>query len=189
MFLRRATLIAAVLLAAPAAAQEDEVPGLQSDGFIRFEVEGQDYSYQTVSFLFDTVRVGSGAVQPGNTSYGDILGIGGFENADGSGNSFHLSIGYQGTPAATGRAPSLDPPVLTWFPGGVEQPFWASLLEEVAQPQITFTRFEFDGESGHASGSFAGRICRVENLEAIEPDPGNCQEVSGSFDSALYRAF
>ncbi|WP_157971215.1 hypothetical protein [Pseudogemmobacter bohemicus] len=188
-----AALLGVTSLALPAAFAQDrpeeEIPGLQTDGGISFAIAGTEYRYHTVSYLFDTVRVGSASVQEGSGSFGNILGISALGNPDGSGNSFHLSIGYREHPDAGETGGLFDPPVLVWYPDGDEQPFWASLTSPGDLPEITFTRFEFDGQSGYASGTFQGRICLVAGIDSEEPDPANCQPVSGSFESALHKAF
>ncbi len=190
-----ALLIAAALIAPPAFAQDDDeeaIPGLQTDGGIRFGVAGQSYDYHTVSFLFDTVRVGSASVQAGNesgTGSGDVIGIAAMSEPGGEGSSFHIFVTYEGSPVDGALTGELVAPTLTWFPDGDSQPFWASLSTGTDLPEITFTGFEFNGESGRAAGHFRGRLCHVAEIEATEPDPTNCQDVDGTFDTAIYKAF
>ncbi len=186
-----ALLITAALIAPPVFAQDEEepIPGLQTDGGIRFAVAGQSYDYNSISFLFDSVRIGSSSVQSSEIGSGDILGIAAMSEPGGEGAAFHIFVTYQGSPVDGVLTEELDAPTLTWFPDGDSQPFWATLSTGSDLPEITFTGFDYNGETGHAAGHFRGRLCYVAELEETEPDPTNCKDVEGTFDTALYKAF
>lgn len=42
----------------------------------------------------------------------------------------------------------------------------------------------FDDSSGHATGSFSGKLCLVPKLYET-PDPNDCKLISGTFDTEI----
>ncbi|NPD17688.1 hypothetical protein HOY34_21145 [Xinfangfangia sp. D13-10-4-6] len=165
-------------------AEDMEVmPGQQTDGWISLEAEGARHDFITVSFLYDTMRVGTASVTDGSeTGNEDILAISGGTEPDGSGPFFHLAFGWPGE----GAEPRLKPEI-TWYPEGQEPPFYASLLAR--PPEVRITSYSFDGKSGSVSGSFSGAVCRVISWETEEPDAADCRDVSGEFETKLHPAF
>lgn len=72
---------------------------------------------------------------------------------------------------------------IIFMPNGMSKPFYTS--DQVpGDPVITLERFEKGDETGHASGTFSGKVCLVPELYA-EPDLNDCKEISGNFDTPL----
>ncbi|WP_283177251.1 hypothetical protein [Gemmobacter sp. 24YEA27] len=180
--------IPAVFSATPALAQEEgeemeQVTGQQVDGWIRLESDGESHEFMTVSFLFDTVRVGTASVADGaQTGNESIVAVSGGQEPDGGGPFFHLAFGWPGE----GAEPVLKPEI-TWYPAGQQPPFFASLL--ASPPEVTVTRYAFDGQAGAISGSFSGRVCSVTDWDQEEPDPALCRDITGAFETKLHPAF
>ncbi|QEP30327.1 hypothetical protein [Pukyongiella litopenaei] len=72
---------------------------------------------------------------------------------------------------------------IIFMPNGLSNPFYTS--DQVpGDPVMTLERFEKDGEAGHATGVFSGKVCLVPEMYA-EPDMSDCKDISGSFDTPL----
>ena len=72
---------------------------------------------------------------------------------------------------------------IIFMPKGMSNPFYTS--DQVAEkPTVTIDKLEFDDNSGHATGSFSGKVCLVPKLYET-PDPNDCKLISGTFDTEI----
>lgn len=49
---------------------------------------------------------------------------------------------------------------------------------------VTFTTLGFEGDSGHATGTFSATLCYAEGYEE-DADMSNCRPIEGSFDTPI----
>lgn len=72
---------------------------------------------------------------------------------------------------------------ITYAPQGTAQ-HWTS-EGAPTPPEITFTRFDFDGEEGHTVGSFAALLCYADGY-GVEADTDNCRQIDGDFETRFF---
>ncbi|MFE3839055.1 hypothetical protein [Pseudogemmobacter sonorensis] len=180
----------AVLAAAHPSAlhAEEAVQGLTVSGGVRWGFGEEVLDYYTVSYVYDTVRVGSATVAPAATGMAlipgmDSLILTGTERPDGGGANLHIVLDFDGSPVdgETGAAEVL------YYPDISGPPYWVSGAAGVSQPALSFSRYEFDGEKGHVAGRFSAVLCAVSEWEG-EPDGADCREVEGAFETEIFLA-
>lgn len=174
----------AILLASLGAAHAQ---GYDKSGSVSMEFAGKASAFHTLTYTYDTAAQSTASVGdldlPGMKG-AQMLLITGAQNADSTGSSLHLALGFKNHPSDGEKVALVDQPDVTFYEGKQEPPYWASVPGATT---IRFTRYEFDGKAGHASGTFSTRLCQVKEWDA-EPDPKLCHEVSGAFDTPLLKA-
>lgn len=72
---------------------------------------------------------------------------------------------------------------ILFLPEGMSKPFYTT--DQVpGDPDLTLDSFGIDGDTGQASGTFSGKLCRVEKLYEA-PDMNDCKDISGTFETVL----
>lgn len=164
---KTAALIAAALIAGPTslAAQEkigEVIATIDGESFewSAYAPEPSGTDYNTSLRLFGPMQsVSVMGFPPGRVAVTDAIQI-----------TFSLMPGSPGT---------FEQEVL-YAPEGMRN-LWTSLDGE---DLITIESFDETDGGAEVSGSFAGRICRKENMMS-EPDPENCKDIEGRFSSVL----
>jgi hypothetical protein len=161
---------ALLILALPALAED-----FQTIGLIEAEFDGETLSQTTMSYLDDGRRLATASL---NTQSGiSTLTIQGAE-----GKPITIEVMFTGAEPDTQSNP-MDL-AIGYFPAGMRS-FWTS--EDASEPaRITFDRLDTDVDNLHASGTFEALLCHVPE-GAYEPDSGNCQPITGRFDTGLVR--
>lgn len=160
-----AAIVAMALLSMAAQAQQIDVLG-----DIRAEIDGEEAR-------FVTLRAGEEATASIERHQGvSYLSLMGTEREDGTGAQLVLSVMYMDTPTQ----PLPDTVLLDLFPTGFTPPFWTA----PAGIGIEFTRFDADGATGRAEGSFTASLCRQDEPED-DVDLDDCREIRGSFATDL----
>lgn len=79
-----------------------------------------------------------------------------------------------------GGSPQVDSATFSFWPDGMNNPFYSSEESEVT---VTFESFSLD-DNAHAVGSFSGQMCAKSSFFS-EADTSDCKNVSGTFDTVL----
>ncbi|AKH44341.1 hypothetical protein FHS61_002989 [Altererythrobacter atlanticus] len=74
---------------------------------------------------------------------------------------------------------------ISYFPDGMDEPFYSSESSETA-PQISLESLSLEEGSASAIGQFTASLCRKARFFA-EADTSDCMNVEGSFDTALRK--
>jgi hypothetical protein len=73
---------------------------------------------------------------------------------------------------------------VAWFPKGMGD-HWSS--DDAPTPAtFTFSRLEFAGDAGHATGTFTATLCAV-TMSGPPAGAPDCRPITGSFDTSLAR--
>lgn len=96
-------------------------------------------------------------------------------------NVFNVSF----TLAGEGASAPLTGVTISYFPEGMDEPFYSSESSETA-PQISLEFLSLEEGSALAIGQFTASLCRKERFFA-EADTSDCMNVEGSFDTALRK--
>ena len=158
----------------------------EPEGEITMNFDGQELVFHTLSRESDTVRESSasvGSLEFPFPSGAQMLMITGTANSDSTGPSLHLAIGFREHPSKGEKLTLIDQPDLTFYENGQRPPYWSS----VSAADIVFSRYDFDGETGHATGTFETRMCLVSDWDT-EPDMSTCRDAQGTFDTRLMKA-
>lgn len=155
-------------------------------GEINMNFEGKEMRFLTLVHEQDATRDSTATV--GSLEFpfpkgSQMLMITGVQNVEGTGDTLHFALGFKDHPGDGEKISLVEQPEITMFERIQEPPYWASV-----SPEITFSRYEFDGKAGHASGTFSTRLCLIREWDD-EPDMASCQDATGAFDTQLLPAF
>lgn len=158
----------------------------EPEGEITMNFGGQEWVFHSLSLEYDTVRESSASV--GSLEFpfppgAQMLMITGTANTDSTGPSLHLAIGFKEHPSEGEKLTLIDQPDLTFYENSQRPPYWSS----VSAADIVFSRYDFDGETGHATGTFEARMCLVSDWDT-KPDMSVCRDAQGTFDTRLLKA-
>ncbi len=155
-------------------------------GEITMSFGGKEMRFHTLVHEQDATRDSTATVGSLELPFpkgSQMLMITGVQNIEGSGDALHLALGFKDHPVDGKKVALIDQPEITMYERIQEPPYWASVSSE-----ITFSRYEFDGKSGHASGTFSARLCLIREWDE-EPDMASCQGATGEFDTQLLPAY
>ena len=113
-----------------------------------------------------------------------VLSLVGATATDSSGGVVMLTHYFDESPEVGTSGVFANDSFVSYFPDQRSTPFWVEPPDGNNAFSISFDRYEFDGTRGHASGSFAGRVCRQDD-RAAESDGSICEDVTGSFDTPI----
>ena len=175
-------LAAFVTMSLPVQAQT-----LETIGEIRMTFQGEETLFHTLGFSHENGEVETTATvelnRPGVFGGINSLSLSGTTGEGGGGATFHMLHHFDDHPQqGTTGIFSIDSSI-TYAPNGTKPPFWGQVAG-ASNVALTFELYEFDGSTGHAKGSFTGRLCQQVDLDGA-PDPSLCEEVTGSFDTLL----
>lgn len=80
----------------------------------------------------------------------------------------------------------ISSPTVSYFPDGMNEPFYSSEGMEPV-PQVTLGTLSLEDGAASISGQFAANICRKSGFFS-EPDKGDCMTVEGNFETALRKS-
>ncbi len=96
-------------------------------------------------------------------------------------NILTMDIGVMGE----GNSASVISSSISWWPGGMSEPFYDSSSSEVAM-EVTLDSFAVGSDESSVKGSFSARMCRIDSFSS-EADMSDCIPVEGTFDTVLLK--
>lgn len=175
IFKTAVTLAFTVGLAMPAVAQMQK----NAVGTIEATIDG-------VAYRGETLEVPSeGTSTAGFMAIGPMTSVTIQAHDPDSDNIMHNVLNIELTMSGDALVGSMIPPSLSYWPAGMNAPFFIS-EESGTEPSVTIDEVSFADGEAFIRGSFSARPCKQESFFA-EIDTDDCVTVEGTFDTFLLK--